>query len=201
MRVIEVVETGRSLSAARTPIPSELVLPLAGFTASRGTFSVPGAIAWTTLGSLVGAMLLYVVGAGFGATRTRAVALHLPLIKASDIDRTEAWFARHGAKAVFFGRLVPLFRSFISLPAGVERMRPATFVALTGLGSFVWNTAFVLAGYLLGESWWIVERYVGMYSKAVIAAAVLAVGYFVFWRLIAVRRGRNGSGSGDPGPR
>lgn len=170
------------------PIPSEAILPLAGFTASRGEMSLIGAIVWTTLGALVGALALYAVGAALGRERARAVAAKVPLIKISDIDKTEAWFAKHGAKAVFFGRMIPLFRSFISLPAGVERMRLTTFVTFTTLGSLVWNTIFVVAGYLLGENWYLVEEYAGLLSRAVLVVVVLAVAVFIGLRIRRARR-------------
>jgi membrane protein DedA with SNARE-associated domain len=165
------------------PIPSELILPLAGFTASQGDMSLVGAIVWTTLGSVAGALVLYAVGALLGRDRTRAIAARLPLVKTSDIDRTEAWFARHGAKAVFFGRMIPLFRSFISIPAGIERMSMPTFLVLTTLGSLIWNSVFVLAGYQLGENWRVVQDYVGVYQKVVVAAVLVAVAVFVAVRL------------------
>jgi membrane protein DedA with SNARE-associated domain len=174
------------------PIPSEVILPLAGFTASQGDMSLAAAIAWTTLGSVVGALLLYWVGALIGRDRTRAIAARLPLVRVSDIDRTEAWFARHGRKAVFFGRMVPLFRSFISIPAGIERMPMATFLLFTALGSLIWNTVFVVAGYVLGENRRIIEDYAGTYQKAVLAAGALAVAAFVAIRLRAARRQRQG---------
>ncbi|MEV0699163.1 DedA family protein [Saccharopolyspora sp. NPDC050389] len=172
------------------PIPSEVILPLAGFAASRGTMSLPGAILWTTLGSLVGAVVLYYLGAWLGRDRTRTIAAKLPLVKVSDVDRTEAWFARHGTKAVFLGRMVPIFRSFISLPAGVKRMPMPAFLVLTALGSLIWNTALVLAGYLLGQSWWIVESYVGIFQKVVIVAVVVAVVWFVAARIVRMRKAR-----------
>jgi membrane protein DedA with SNARE-associated domain len=171
------------------PIPSELILPLAGFTASRGAMSLVGAIIWTTLGSVAGALVLYAAGALLGRDRTRAIAARLPLVKLSDIDRTEAWFARHGVKAVFFGRMVPLFRSFISLPAGIERMPLTSFLAFTALGSLIWNVIFVLAGYQLGENWRKVQDVVGVYQKVVVAVVLLAVAAFVALRLRAARRG------------
>jgi membrane protein DedA with SNARE-associated domain len=171
------------------PIPSELILPLAGFTASRGDMSLLGAIVWTTLGSVAGALVLYAAGALLGRERTRAIAARLPLVKLSDIDRTEAWFARHGVKAVFFGRMVPLFRSFVSLPAGIERMPMTTFLAFTTLGSLIWNAIFVLAGYQLGENWRRVQDVVGVYQKVVVAVVLLAVAAFVALRLRRVRRG------------
>jgi membrane protein DedA with SNARE-associated domain len=172
------------------PIPSEVILPLAGFTASQGDMSLLAAIAWTTLGSVVGALILYAVGALVGRDRTRAIAARLPLVKVSDFDRTEAWFARHGRKTVFFGRMVPLFRSFVSIPAGIQRMPMATFLLFTTLGSLIWNTGFVLAGYLLGENRQVIEDYAGAYQNAVLAVGTLAVAAFVVVRLLARRRGR-----------
>ncbi|MBE9374127.1 DedA family protein [Saccharopolyspora sp. HNM0983] len=169
------------------PLPSELILPLAGFTASQGGMSVLGAILWTTLGSLLGALALYWMGAALGRERTRAIALRMPLVKLSDVDKTEAWFERHGVKAVFFGRMIPMFRSFISLPAGVERMRMGTFILFTTLGSLIWNSVFVLAGYLLGRNWYVVEEYAGYLSRGVLIAAVAAVAAFV---LVRIRRNR-----------
>ena len=129
-------------------------------------------------------------GALIGRDRIRAIAARLPLVKVSDIDRTEAWFGRHGRKTVFFGRMVPLFRSFVSIPAGVERMPILTFLVLTTLGSLIWNTLFVLAGYVLGENRRIIETYAGTYQNAVLAAGTLAVVAFVVVRLVAARRNR-----------
>jgi membrane protein DedA with SNARE-associated domain len=170
------------------PIPSELILPLAGFTASQGDISLVGAIVWTTIGSVAGALVLYAVGALLGRDRTRAIAARLPLVRTSDIDRSEAWFAKHGVKAVFFGRMIPLFRSFISVPAGIERMPLTTFLVFTALGSLIWNAVFVLAGYQLGENWRVVQDYVGVYQKVVVAAVLVAVAVFVAARLRRSRR-------------
>jgi membrane protein DedA with SNARE-associated domain len=172
------------------PIPSEVILPLAGFTASQGNMSLLAAIVWTTIGSVAGALVLYWIGALIGPERTRAIAARLPLIKVSDIDRTEAWFQRHGRKTVFFGRMVPLFRSFVSIPAGVERMPMATFLLLTTLGSLIWNSVFVISGYVLGENRRVIEDYAGTYQNAVLAAGALAVMAFVVVRLRAARRNR-----------
>ncbi|TYK43009.1 DedA family protein [Actinomadura decatromicini] len=170
------------------PLPSEVILPLAGFTAAQGRMSLAAALLWTTLGSLAGALALYGVGALIGRDRVRALVARLPLVKLSDLDRTEAWFARHGAKAVFLGRMIPIFRSLVSVPAGVERMRMTTFLLYTGLGSLLWNTAFVLAGYGLGDNWRTVEEYVGVYSKAVLAVAAVAVAAFAAVRIVKGRR-------------
>lgn len=173
------------------PLPSEVILPLAGFTASKGNMTLFDAILWTTLGSVIGALALYGIGALLGRERVVAIAAKLPLISVSDIEKTEAWFARHGKKTVFFGRMIPIFRSLISIPAGVERMPISVFTLLTTLGSLIWNTAFVMAGYLLGENWSLVEDYAGILSKAVLGIVVLAVVIFIVVRLTDRRKGRH----------
>jgi membrane protein DedA with SNARE-associated domain len=178
------------------PIPSEVVLPLAGFTASQGTFSLVGAVVWTTLGSIVGALALFLAGRALGRERLRTLWDRLPLTNLDDLDRTEAWFARHGRKAVFFGRMVPIFRSLVSVPAGVERMPLPTFLLLTTAGSLIWNTTFVVAGYQLGEQWHRVDAYAGVLQQAVIALVVVAV---ALWVVRRVRTLRAGSGAGGDG--
>lgn len=173
------------------PIPSELVLPLAGFSASRGAFTFVGALFWTTLGSLLGAVIVYYLGRLLGRDRTRALVARIPLVKATDFDRTERWFARHGTKAVFLGRMVPLFRSLISLPAGVERMPMPIFLLLTALGSLLWNAIFVSAGYALGENWYVAQHYAEYVQWLVI---LLALGAVVLFAVVRMRRRRNTCG-------
>lgn len=169
------------------PIPSEIILPLAGFTASQGSFTLAEAIIWTTTGSVVGAFALYLVGALLGRDRFRRIWAKLPLVKLSDLDKTEAWFAKHGKKTVFFGRFIPIFRSLISIPAGIERMPPLIFGLLTLVGSLIWNTIFVMAGYTLGENWSSVEPYVGWFQNIVIVVVVVAV---LWWVIHRVRENR-----------
>ena len=167
------------------PIPSEVILPLAGFTASQGSFSIASALFWTTLGSLVGALVMYYLGAALGRDRMYALWDRLPLLSLEDFERTEAWFGRHGTKAVFFGRMVPLFRSLVSVPAGIDRMPLGTFVLLTVAGSAIWNTVFVLAGYQLGEQWHVVEGYAERLKTLVVVAVVVLVGW---WLVVKLRR-------------
>ncbi|MGW0592674.1 DedA family protein [Streptosporangium sp. NPDC002607] len=173
------------------PLPSEVILPLAGFTASKGNMGLFDAVLWTTLGSVIGALALYAVGALLGRERVVFIASKLPLVSVSDIEKTEAWFAKHGRKTVFFGRMIPIFRSLISIPAGVERMPIVIFTLLTTLGSLIWNTAFVMAGFLLGENWSLVEDYMGIVSKAVLGIVILAVVVFVVVRLSDRRKGKH----------
>ncbi|GGO13052.1 hypothetical protein GCM10010116_26300 [Microbispora rosea subsp. aerata] len=173
------------------PLPSEVILPLAGFTASRGEMNLFAVLLWTTAGSVAGALALYWAGALLGRERTLALAARIPLLKVSDIVKTEAWFLKHGRKTVFFGRMIPIFRSLISVPAGVERMPLGVFTLLTTAGSLIWNTLFVLAGWTLGENWSLVETYVGAATNAVVAMVALAVLVFVGVRLSERRKGRH----------
>ena len=165
------------------PLPSEAILPLAGFTASQGDFSLVTAIFFTTLGSIVGAMVLYGIGAAFGRDRTFWLWKRLPLVKEADFLRTEEWFAKHGRKAVFFGRMIPIFRSLISIPAGLERMPVLTFLLLTTAGSLIWNSVFVVAGYQLGEQWHRVEPVVGYLQWGVIAVVGFGLAWWVIKRI------------------
>ncbi|MGD9482334.1 DedA family protein [Streptomyces sp. TRM70308] len=175
------------------PLPSEIILPLTGFAAGQGVLSLASALFWTTLGSVVGAVALYWVGALLGRDRMYVIWGRLPLVKVSDLEKTEAWFYKHGRKAVFFGRMVPIFRSLISVPAGVERMSLPLFIALTTLGSLIWNTVLVMAGYWLGDQWHVVEQYVGVFSKVVLGVVALGVLVFIARRLFA-RPAQTGGG-------
>ncbi|MFI7454220.1 DedA family protein [Nonomuraea sp. NPDC049714] len=173
------------------PLPSEVILPLAGFTASMGRMNLVEVLVWTTAGSVVGALALYWIGALLGRERTLAIAAKLPLVKVSDIEKTEAWFLKHGKATVFFGRMIPIFRSLISVPAGVERMNLVTFLLLTTAGSAIWNAIFVMAGYLLGNEWELVETYAGIGSKVVLGLVALAVVVFIVVRLRERSKGRH----------
>lgn len=167
------------------PLPSEIILPLAGFAAAQGTLGLLEVLIWTTVGSVVGALALYGLGAWLGRRRMYAIADRIPLLKIQDVERTEAWFARHGSKAVFFGRMIPIFRSLISIPAGIERMPLVRFTLLTLAGSAIWNSIFVLAGFFLGANWHVVEDYAGIFQKIVIGVVAVAV---ITWIVVRVRQ-------------
>lgn len=179
------------------PLPSEVILPMAGLAASRGAFTLFEALFWTTLGSIVGAFALYGIGAWLGERRLTWLFEKIPLLKGSDVTMSVEWFHRHGAKAVFFGRMLPIFRSLISIPAGVARMPLWKFGLLTAAGSLIWNSIFVGAGYLLGESWPIVEEYAGILQYVVIAVAAAAVVWLVTVRIRAAVRSRREGAPGD----
>lgn len=181
------------------PIPSELILPLAGFTASRGSFDLVAVILATTGGSLVGALLLYWLGAALGAERLARWADRIPLMSADDVEKAMTWFHRFGPVAVFVGRFIPIVRSLISIPAGVARMRLWLFLLLTTIGSGLWNTLFVVLGYVLGENWTIVEDIASRYSRGVLVIAIIIVVAIVVWRVVrAVQRERAKRADAEP---
>jgi membrane protein DedA with SNARE-associated domain len=165
-------------------LPSEVALPLAGFTASvPGKFGVVGAIIAATVGSVGGALILYWLSRVFGLDRTRALLSKVPLVTARDIDKGVAWFARNDAAAVFLGRMVPAIRSLISIPAGVEKMAVGRFLFYTTAGSLIWNTAWIVAGYQLGSNWEKVEKYAHWLKYGLVLAIVAAVAWFVIYKL------------------
>lgn len=172
------------------PIPSEVILPLAGFTASQGSFTIAEAIFWTTLGSILGAFVLYGLGRWLGHDRTVWLAARIPFVDPDDIVKTVAWFGRHGKKAVFFGRMLPIFRSLISIPAGIEKMNLVTFGLLTAAGSLLWNSIFVVAGFLLGENWSAVLEYADILKYIVVAGVAALVIWWVVRAVLRVRARR-----------
>lgn len=164
------------------PIPSELVLPMAGFLAGQGRLNLLAAVVASTAGSTLGALALYWVARAWGNERVRRVLAALPLMEPEDLDRAEGWFDRHDRASVLFGRLVPGVRSLISLPAGFRGMPLGSFTGLTVAGSAIWNTLLVALGYLLGSRWRTVGQYSDWLNYAVIALALSAVVKFVWSR-------------------
>jgi membrane protein DedA with SNARE-associated domain len=172
------------------PIPSEVILPLAGFLTGQNRFSFLLVLIATTLGSLIGALVLYAVGLAIGQRRVNSLVQrfgHWALLAPDDLTRAEDWFDRYGPVAVFTGRLFPVVRSLVSIPAGYRRMPLAQFMLLTGGGSALWNGALVGLGWALGENWHIIEEYVGWLQYVVIAIAAFLVLRFVWQRLRARR--------------
>ncbi len=159
------------------PIPSEAVLGAAGVLINSGRRSAVPVIAFATLGSLVGATFFYVIGAALGPRRSRAFLDRLPLVETEDVDRTFAWFEKHGRKAVFFGRMVPVVRSFVSVPAGVVKMPFPQFIVFTAGGSLIWNSVLVGLGVAAGD---FIEKNLRYLDYVVVGVAVLVVGWFIY---------------------
>ncbi|MDQ3781973.1 MAG: DedA family protein [Actinomycetota bacterium] len=169
------------------PIPSEVILPLAGFLTSDGRMSFPLALLSATIGSVAGALVLYWVGSAFGEARVRSIVRRRGRwlrLGEEDVDLADAWFDRHGGLAVMLCRVVPIVRSLISIPAGLRRMPMAKFVLYTTIGSAAWNTILVGAGWILGDNWEAVEAYVGYLQYAVIAAVTALVAWWIWARFV-----------------
>ncbi|WP_326503350.1 DedA family protein [Rothia nasimurium] len=170
------------------PIPSEVILPLAGFTASQGSINVVAAFIWATVGSLAGAYFLYYLGAAIGADRLRKIAAWMWLVKVEDVDNALAWFDKYGKASILIGRVIPGIRSLISIPAGIDRMNPLTFGLYTLLGSSIWNALLIYCGWVLGENWHAVEGVIDQYSKVVYALVALALVAIFIWLLRRARQ-------------
>ena len=191
-RVSEVVETLGYVGVAALvafenvfpPIPSEVVLPLAGFVAGRGDASLVGMIVAATVGSVVGAWILYGISAAVGPQRLHAFVVRYGKwfrLTEHDLRRAEEWFDRRSDAAVLIGRCIPLIRSIVSIPAGFRRMSFVRFTVFTAIGSIVWNAALIGAGALLGDRWERVGDAVGLLQAAVVIA-VIAIAASVVWK-------------------
>ena len=164
------------------PIPSELIMPLAGFIAARDGFTIVGAIIAGTVGTMAGAIAWYHVGRKVGEDRVRDFFHRHGRwsgMTCRDIDRAMGWFDRHGGTAVLIGRLIPAIRTFISLPAGFTRMPLLPFLLYTLVGTAAWTAALTYAGVLLGRNYRAVEQYLG-------PATWVIVGGIVAWYLYKV---------------
>jgi len=169
------------------PIPSEAVLPAAGYLAGLGELSLWSTIAWATIGSDAGALILYWAGALLGAQRLGRIAARLPLMSAHDVERSWAAFDRWRQPAVFWGRLIPGVRSLVSIPAGAQRMPIGRFIFLTTAGSLIWNTILIGAGWWLGDRYGATSRVSHVLNIAVLAGSLGFVAWFVT-RQIRARR-------------
>ena len=168
------------------PIPSELVLPLAGFESYDGDMVFIWALLAATAGSLVGALILYAIGQYGGRPFVYRYGRVLRVTEA-DLDRADAWFDRWGTWVVLVARVIPIARSLVSIPAGMSEMPLGRFVALTALGSFIWNAILIGAGYQLGANWEDVTDIAERYSAVMKVIAIAAFVAIVVW---AIRRWR-----------
>lgn len=163
------------------PIPSELILLLTGFNVSIGNFGFLAALIATTIGSLVGALFLYFMGYAFSEERLEYLVERFGKyvgLYVKDLQKTAAWFERHGPQLVFFGRLIPLIRSLVSIPAGLTKMKMSKFIIFTTLGSGIWNSIWLTLGFFLGDKWSSAEKYAKYLDYLVYIGVVIAVIYF-----------------------
>lgn len=159
------------------PIPSLLVMPFAGFLASTGEFSLPVILIINTAGALTGSALSYWLGAAGGKPLLLRYGKYV-LVRPKDLEKTEAYFARHGGKTILIGRFLPVVRHLISIPAGVARMPLGPFLGLTALGASLWGGGLMVLGYALGARWEAIAtkaKRVDLVIAVLIVLAILAV--------------------------
>lgn len=174
------------LSNLFLPIPSELVLPFAGFLVGRGFFSFPVLMLAATVGSLVGALAVYAPAHRLGEDPARRFIKRygrFVLLSESDLDKASGWFEQHGGRAVLLGRLVPGVGAMISVPAGIERMPLRGFLIYTLIGNGIWNGMFIALGWALSSQWGLVREYTSLIEYAVLAVVAVVILRFAWRRL------------------
>jgi membrane protein DedA with SNARE-associated domain len=181
------------LESACIPVPSEAIMPFAGFAVTQGTMTLFGITVAGVLGNLVGSWIAYAIGLYGGRPFIDKYGKYV-LLRHHHVELAERWFARYGPAAVFFSRMIPIVRTFISLPAGIARMPFWKFTVYTLLGCIPWVLMLGWAGTRLGENWEKIRPYLHLADYAVVAALVVVV----IWAVVKWRRGRDKSGG--PGP-
>ncbi len=191
------------IESAMIPLPSELILPFAGFLVSdssaiepitHGPWNFWVVVIAATAGNVVGSLIAYGIGAWGGRPFLERYGRYL-LIRPHEIDAAERFFARWGGPTVFFTRFLPVVRTFISFPAGVVRMPLGRFVVYSAAGAFLWSVALVYAGTVLGENWVDIRHTLQPFDTLILVVVVIAVIAFIWWRLgMPGRRGRKPAG-------
>lgn len=167
------------------PMPSEIIMPLVGFTATQGKLNFAYAIIAGTVGSEIGGFLWYCIGRYWGEKRLKKFADRYGkwlTLSSKEIEKSQKWFDKHGGMAVFFGRLIPGVRTLISVPAGVDRMNVLLFLLYSTTGSLLWVGALTYAGFLLGQNYQLVEKFLGPISGLVVVALLVGFGLWVMKR-------------------
>ncbi|WP_226036819.1 DedA family protein [Aquibacillus saliphilus] len=160
------------------PIPSEVILTFGGFMTTTSKLSIIGVITSATAGSVIGAIVLYVIGLQLDVERLEKIVDrwgHILRITKNDIHKADAWFDKYGPWTVFFCRFVPLIRSLISVPAGMSNMNVGLFLLFTTIGTLIWNIVLVYLGASVGGSWEVIVEYMEIYSKVIYALLFLLV--------------------------
>ena len=174
-----------AIESACIPLPSEIIMPLAGWMLIKAAVSpLPIAFnlvagAFGALGCTIGSIVAYWVGIKGGRPFLNKYGKYI-LITSHDLDRADHWFQKNGDWAIFVGRLMPVIRTFISLPAGIAKMRIGKFLIYTFVGSFIWCTALSLAGYLLGENWEKIRTVMRPFDPVIVAIVVILIGFYIY---------------------
>jgi len=168
-----------ALESALIPIPSEIIMPFAGFLVWEGTFSFAAVVFWGAFGNLIGSIAAYFLGFYGGRPLIKKYGKYI-LISSEEIDGAEKWFKKYGNFSIFFSRLLPVVRTFISLPAGVARMPFWKFSLYTFLGSLPWAFILTYLGIISGENWKNLENYFRKFDWLIIIVIIAAIGWWLF---------------------
>ncbi|WP_226529395.1 DedA family protein [Metabacillus halosaccharovorans] len=167
------------------PIPSEVILTFGGFMTTTTNLSITGVVIASTIGSVIGAGVLYFIGLQLDVERLDKIVEkwgHILRLTKKDIHKADAWFDKYGPWTVFFCRFVPLIRSLISIPAGMSNMKLGLFFLLTTLGTLIWNIVLVYLGASVGSSWEAIVEKMDIYSDVVyVILALLAIAFVIFF--------------------
>ena len=175
------------------PIPSEVILVFGGFMTTYTTLNIPIMILAATLGSLLGAIVLYYIGKIFNKERLKKIISgkigKVLRLKASDIEKADHWFDTKGNKTVFFCRFIPIVRSLISIPAGMSEMPMQKFLIYTILGSLIWNTVLIVVGSIVGDKWETIVGYLDNFSNVIlIILVIIFVVAMYYWFVIRKKK-------------
>lgn len=165
------------------PIPSEVILTFGGFMTTTSSLSIVGVVIAATIGSVIGALVLYIIGRQLEVARLEKIVGrwgHVLRVKIEDVHKADAWFDKYGAWTVFFCRFVPLIRSLISVPAGMSKMNIGIFLLFTIVGTSIWNLVLVYLGASVGASWGEIVEYMEIYSKVIYAGLLILILFVLY---------------------
>ena len=168
------------------PIPSEVILTFGGFMTTTTNLTITGMILFSTIGSVIGALILYGIGSFLDIVRLEKIVArwgHILRLTKNDLYKADKWFNKHGIMTVFFCRFIPLIRSLISIPAGMSKMRIGLFLLFTTFGSLIWNTVLIYFGALVGSNWKVIVYYMSIYSKIAYFLVFLIIVTGLIWIL------------------
>ena len=171
-----------ALESACIPIPSEVIMPLSGYLVYKGTLDLIGVVLAGSLGSMLGSLAAYYAGLKLGRPFIVKYGKYI-FMKQEDLESAEKWFARYGGKATFISRMLPVVRTFISLPAGIGQMEIKRFTVYSFVGSIPWCALMAYLGYVLGDSWRVIFDQYGHYvDYAVVAGVAVLIAYYIYNR-------------------
>ena len=168
-----------ALESTVVPLPSEIVMPFAGFLVTKGTFSFLMVIVVSTLGTLFGSSFSYWMGSTGGEPLVKKFGKYV-FLDETHLRWTEQWFSKYGEKTIFIGRFLPVVRHFISIPAGIGKMSKKHFVLYTLFGGFVWNSFLTCLGVILGKNWWIIHKYSTLLDILVFVAIFFGIVVYLY---------------------